>query len=412
MSSSSKPILRIWANRNYLWFMGGGVPSYLTSWMQRVGVGWLAWEITHSTTWLGIVAAADLAPMIFLAAFAGAITDRQDALKQLRLTQFLLFLQAVALASLQLTGVMSIEILVALSLWSGFVYPFHQTARHSVVANIVPRVDFAPAIATDSALFQASRFVGPSIAGLMIPTLGVGGTFIAHSIGSAVFSTALHVVRMNKPDRPPRAHAGLLRDVSEGFVFVRKHAGIFPLFMIFSMACVFLRPIQDMYPAFAGDVFHSNAVGLSWLTSATGVGALVSAGSIAMRGRIAGLTLVVFTGFFIFCGATLGFIATDRLWVGVIFAALGGFSLNTMSTSIQTLTQSAVTDSMRGRVMGLYSLIWRGTPALGALAAGFSADYVGIRETFAFATLACFAALLMALPLRRAAEAAMEHPHD
>jgi MFS family permease len=167
-----------------------------------------------------------------------------------------------------------------------------------------------------------------------------------------------------------------------------------------------------MYPAFAGDVFRSDAVGLSWLNSATGVGALVSAGSIALRGRVQGLTLLVFAGMFLFCVATVGFIATDHLWVGVIFAALGGYALNSMTTSIQTLTQSAVDNDMRGRVMGLYSLIWRGTPALGALAVGFCAHLIGIRACFAIAALLCFAALIFALPRFGRAQAAMEHPHD
>ena len=410
--SLSNPVVRIWSNRNYAWFMAGGVPSYLTSWMQRVGVGWLAWELTHSTAWLGAVAAADLAPMIFLAAFAGAITDRQDPLKQIRLAQFMMFLQALTLAGLQLAGVMSIEILVALSFWSGCIYPFHQTARHSVVAGIVSREEFAPAIGVDSALFHASRFVGPSIAGLMIPAMGVGGTFIAHSIGCLWFIIGLYAVRMVKPDRPSRLRGALLKDIRDGFIFVRRHPGIYPLFLMLTVACICLRPIQDMYPAFAGDVFRSDAVGLSWLNSATGVGALVSAASIALRGRLQGLTLLAFAGMFLFCVATVGFIATDHLGVGVIFAALGGYALNSMTTSIQTLTQSTVDNEMRGRVMGLYSLIWRGTPAFGALMVGFGADIIGIRACFAIAALLCFAALVFALPRFGRTQAAMEHPHD
>ena len=98
---AQRPLLRVWRHPAYALFMGGGLPSYLTSWMQRVGVGWLTWELTHSTTWLGIVAAADLAPMIFLAAFAGAVTDRHDSLFQMRITNYLLFMQAAMLALLQ-----------------------------------------------------------------------------------------------------------------------------------------------------------------------------------------------------------------------------------------------------------------------------------------------------------------------
>jgi len=410
--SRDNPALRIWSNRNYAWFMGGGVPSYLTSWMQRVGVGWLAWELTHSAAWLGAVAAADLAPMIFLATFAGAITDRNDPVKQMRLSQLMLFLQALTLAILQLAGWLTIEMLVLLSLWSGCIYPFQQTARHSVLASVVTREDFAPAIGVDSALFHSTRFVGPSLAGLIIPVMGVGGTFIAHAMGCLWFIVGLYVMRMPAPERKQRARRSLLGDMRDGFVFVRRHPGIYPLFMMLTVVCVFLRPVQEMYPAFAGGVFHSDAVGLAWLNSATGVGALISAASIAMRGRVSGLTLMVYAGMFLFCLATLGFIATDQLWVGVISAAFGGYALNSMTTSIQTLAQSAVDDDMRGRVMGLYSLIWRGTPALGALLVGFGADLIGIRACFAIAAVLCFGALAFALPGFGKAQAAMEHPHD
>ncbi len=410
--SLNNPAFRIWSNRNYAWFMAGGVPSYLTSWMQRVGVGWLAWDLTHSTAWLGAVAAADLGPMIFLAAFAGAITDRHNPLQQIRIAQITLFLQAVTLAVLQLMGVLTIEILVGLSLWSGCVYPFHQTARHSVVASVVSREEFAPAIGLDSSLFQVSRFIGPSIAGLIIPAMGVAGTFIAHALGCFGFIVGLYAVRMVAPDRKQSKRRSLIKDVGDGFVFVRGHAGIWPLFAMLTVVCICLRPMQDMYPAFAGDVFHSDAVGLSWLNSATGVGALISAASVAFGGKVHGLTLRVFVGMLLFCIATFGFIASDELWIGVIFAAFGGYSLNSMTTSIQTLTQSAVDNDMRGRVMGLYSLIWRGTPALGALMVGFGADLIGIRSCFAIAAVLCLAALGFALPRFGKAQAAMEHLHD
>ena len=405
---AQRPLLRVWRHPAYALFMGGGLPSYLTSWMQRVGVGWLTWELTHSTTWLGIVAAADLAPMIFLAAFAGAVTDRHDSLFQMRITNYLLFMQAAMLALLQWLGLLDIVWLIVLSLFSGFVYPFHQTARHTVVARTIPREDFAPAIGSDSALFQASRFVGPSIAGLLIPAFGVGSTFFLHAIGMAIFCAALFVLRLPKREASLRARGSLLGDVIDSFKYVRHHAGIRALFAMLAMGCMFLRPVQDMFPAFAGQVFKSDATGLAWLVSATGVGALFSAAWIASRGTLAGLTNVVLVGYALFGVSTLAFVATDWLPAGVVLAGLGGFALNTMSTSTQTLTQSCVANDMRGRVMGLYALIWRGSPALGAMIGGVSAEYFGIRPTFAVAAIICLATWFLAAPQRAAIRAAVE----
>ena len=145
---------------------------------------------------------------------------------------------------------------------------------------------------------------------------------------------------------------------------------LLPVLLILAVVSVLFRPVQDMLPGFAGDVFGSGAVGLAWLASAMGVGATISAVWIALRGRVGGLTMAVIAGFLLLSVATLGLVATPVLWIAVIFSALSGFALNTMSTGTQALVQYAVEDSYRGRVMGLYTLIYRGTPAIGALALG------------------------------------------
>src|SRR5260370_41848051 len=99
VNASLHALLRVWGYREYALFMGGMAPSLVTLWMQRVGVGWLAWELTHSPAWLGAVAAADLAPMLVLAPFTGALTDRGNPLAQARITQSLFVLQAILMAA-------------------------------------------------------------------------------------------------------------------------------------------------------------------------------------------------------------------------------------------------------------------------------------------------------------------------
>ncbi len=393
-------LTRVFAHRNYAWFVGGGGPSYVTSWMQRVGVGWLAWELSHSPLWLGIVAAADLAPMLVLSPFAGALTDRHTPLNIVRRTEFLLFMQSVALFVFMTLGWLNIGVLVALSLWSGLVYPFHQAARHSVVPAIVPREEFATAIALDSALFQVSRFIGPSIAAIIIPLAGVGGTFFAHAIGSAWYVFSLFKMDVAAPKREPRPGRSIMMDVKEGLAFVGNDIGIWPLFLLLSIASILLRPIQDMMPGFAGQVFDSGAVGLAWLTSSMGIGAAVSAVWIASRGRLKGLTIVVYAGFLGLILSTVAFLVSPNLWIGTICTGLSGFTLNTMSTSIQALVQSSLPDNMRGRVMSLYGMIWRGAPAVGALVAGLAAEKFGLRATFEVAAGICFIVWALALPLR------------
>ena len=408
MARAASPIIRIWSHRNYAIFAGGMTPHLLAIWMQRLGVGWLAWELSRSTVWLGLIAAADLAPMLVLAPFAGAVTDRGHPLHQLKIAQGLIFAQAVAVASFTLSGSMTIELLFGLALLLGFVHPFSSAARHALVPSTVPRHYFATAVALDSALFQASRFVGPAIAGILIPTVGIGGTFVAHSIGEALSFASLFGLDLPKPERREQRRPDLLGDIREGFAYVRGHAGIWPVFLLLSVVSVLIRPLQDMLPGFAGGVFQAGAVGLAWLTSSMGVGALISATWIAVRGHTVGLTRNFILGCLGVALSTIGFVATSNLWIALLFAALSGFTLNTMSTSTQALVQSTVADHMRGRVMSLYTLIFRGMPAVGTLAIGVLAESLGLRLTFAVAGALCFAAWLVAAPRRKILAAALE----
>ena len=408
MALAASPIFKIWSHRNYAIFAGGMTPHLLAVWMQRLGVGWLAWELSHSTVWLGLIAAADLAPMLVLAPFAGAVTDRGHPLRQLKIAQALIVAQAVIVAGFTLAGWMTIGLLFGLALILGCVQPFSIAARHAIVPATVPRDHFATAVALDSALFQTSRFIGPAIAGILIPTTGVGGTFVAHSIGVVLFLVALYGLDLPKPERKQHEQPDILRDVRESFAYVRGHAGIGPVFLLLSVVSVLIRPLQDMLPGFAGAVFQAGAVGLAWLTSSMGIGALVSATWIATRGHTGGLTRNFILGCLGLALSVLGFVASANLWIALPFAALSGFALNTMSTGTQALVQSAVADHMRGRVMSLYTLIFRGTPAVGTLAIGVLAEGLGLRPTFAIAAGLCFAAWLVAAPRRQVLASALE----
>jgi len=406
--SESRPVVRIWANRNFTIFMAGSIPACTTQWMQRVGMGWIAWELTHSPNWLGIIAAADLGPMLLLAPFAGALTDRSKPMVMLRAMQSLMCLQAVLLMVFTQMDWLTIYVLFYMSLATGIIQPFFSASRQSILPNSVPRSELSTAIAMDSALFQLTRFIGPALASLMIPAFGVLGTFQIHTLGSCLFLVSMLFMNVTMPERPVRVRRSLVRDIGEGFAYVGSHKGIWPVFLLLTVVSIFIRPVQEMLPGFAGDIYHSDAVGLAYLNSAVGIGAMLSASIVAYRGRITGLTDHAVMGTLGLSIATLGFVVTDWLWLGVIFSALIGFTINTMSTSISALVQSAVHDDMRGRVVSLYVLVFRGTPAIGSLLVGISSDFIGLRWAFVISALICFLAWLVVLPRRRRIAAALE----
>ena len=406
------PLLRVLSYRKFALFEGGLFPQYMTGWIQRVGAGWLAWQLTESPTWLGVIAAADLAPMLVLAPFAGAFADRLEPLRLIRLAQVLLMVQAVLLLGLSLSGYMRIEYLFILTLFSGIIYPFHSTARQSIIPSTVPREDFAGAVAVDSACFHSNRFIGPMLAAFIIPAFGVNGAFFAHVLGSFFSVGAFHMLQLPPPDRSKRSRGNVLGDVGQTFVYAWRHQAIRPLLLILLCASFFVRPVQDMLPGFAEAVFRGNAQTLAWLTSAMGIGALAGAMHVAVRGGTAGLTNYAIMGYVCTAIGGLGFAATQNIWAGMAFLFVAGYGLNVMSTCVQALMQLAVDDHIRGRVLSLYLLIYRGMPAIGALLVGVAAEVYGLQIAQGAGAVLCVLMLVFIWPARKPIVAMLEGPRE
>ena len=400
------PAVRVWRHRNYALFMTGIGPHYVTGWMQRIGVGWLAWDLTHSPAWLGAVAAADLMPMILIAPFAGAVVDRWNPLALMKLALCAVFLHAAVLAAFALSGNMTVEALFVITLINGMLMPVYNAARTTIVPACVPREDFPSAVSLDSSFFHGSRFVGPMIAALVIANYGVGACFLAHVVGVAFFIFQVFRMRVTAPVRK-KSTTNILQDVTAGLAYVRRHPGIFPLFMLMTMASVTSRPLQDFLPGFADGVFKAGADGYAWLAAGMGVGAMIGATWIALRGHTRGMTYIVIVSAIGLAIGQFGFVATTNLKIAVAFAAVQGFTLTVMATGISALTQLSVNDGMRGRVMSLYAMIYRGVPAIGALTMGFAAESIGLRSTFAIAALLCAAAWLWMAPAEQSIDRAM-----
>lgn len=413
-TSSAAPIVRVWQYPNFKRFMTGIGPYYVTSWMQRVGVSWLAWQLSHSTAWLGIVAAADLGPMIFLAPIGGAYVDRADPLRVIKTCMALMMGQALVLCLLTATGAITIELLFVLSLITGCIQPIYSAARQTIVPSMLPRSDFATGVALDSSFFHGSRFVGPTIAALTIPWFGVQSNFLAHVFGTGTFQFMLWRMNFTAADHSHRKPSSMFDDIKESIRYVRTHDGMWPMFVLMTVVSTVIRPVQDMLSGFAGAVYHAGPVGLAWLTSAMGLGAMVSAVTLAVRSRLAGLTSIVIIACLGLSMATLLFVATDKLWLGVIAGFLIGYTLNNMATGSQTLIQTSVSDDMRGRVSGLFSVVYRGMPAVGAITVGVLAEWIGLRASFVVAALVGVGSWLLVAPRAAAMARAFEFPrhHD
>ena len=401
-------VRRALRHRNHFLFAAGMAPSLITLWMQRLAVGWLTWELTHSPAWLGIIAFADLFPAVVLSPLAGALIDRVDPMRPMILSQAVFLVQAFILAVLSFAGLLTIESLLALAIVLGLTHPFNTASRHTILPSLVPREDLSAAIAINSSLYNVARFIGPAAAGAVIVTGGVTWAFACNVLGYLVFLLALFRMDVAPPERRPRSETTLFGEVAEGWRYTVAHPGIRPVLVLLVITAVVSRPVVDLLPGFAGDVFHRGAGGLAWLTAAMGLGAMLGALWLALRGVLAGLTTITVSAVLVLALALGAFTAMDHFFLALPFLAISGFAMVVNGIGSQTLIQSSVAPAMRGRVMSLYTLIYRGMPALGAVVMGWLAEGLGLPATLGGGAVLCLIAWGWAARRRRGMAVALE----
>ena len=385
-------------------------PAMVSLWGQRTGIGWLTWELTHSPTWLGIIAAADLLPGVLLSPFAGVIADRAAPLKMIRLTQGIIVVHAVILCVFTFTGWINIWILLALSLITGVNQPYAIAGRMVFFPHLVPREELGTAVTINSTIFNTGRAVGPALAGLMIGPLGVASVFFLNFAAFGAHWVNLLRFRPVPVERQAGQRRGMLAEVVEGLRYTARHPGIGPLLLLLVVASMMSRPLGELLPGFADEVFARGPQGLGWLLTAMGVGGLLGAIWLTRRAPVKGLTNVVLSTTVVMGVALPIFALMENFTVALVFLVILGFMLVVSGTGTQALMQTSVASAFRGRVMSLYSVVFRGVPAIGAIALGLMAEVVGLGPAVAGAGVICVLASAAALPRRKALQAALEAP--
>ena len=371
---------RALSHRNAQIFFGASLTSWTGLWVHRLAVIWLAWEMTSSAFWVGMIAFCELVPAVVCSPIAGAIADRSDRVRLTMVTQMVIGLQAVAVAALLAADMLSIGVLLALELVSGIGSSFAQPARQSLMPSLVPRADLPAAVACNSLCYNVARFIGPAIAG---PLIAFGGVIPAVLVNAAsYFIATLTMPLLHVPADERRGHApegSVWAEAAQGFRYAARHPGIGPILLYAAIVSVLMRGIPEILPPFVERLFHRGPDGLAMLTAAIGVGALVSGLWVASRGRITGATRLGITAAAAQAVATAGFVATSWFPFALLCAALFGAASSVHGISIQTLVQNASAGPMRGRVLSLWGMITRACPATGALALGAAGEAFGLR---------------------------------
>ncbi len=397
---------RAFSNPDYRRYQTGNGFSLIGTWVQRVAVGWLAWEMTHSGAWLGAIAAAELAPSILMGPIGGAVADRMSRLTLLKTTQSLLCLVAVAMAACTLAGILSPWLLLILNAAAGVVVSFGQPARLSMVRSLVRPADLAAAVATNSILWNTARFIGPAIAGVLIAHAGATWAFAFNAVSYLAFLIALRRLRLGGAEVGVKRGGSILGDMREGVAYVARHPGVGPILLLLIVNAISVRPYVELLPGFADAVFGHGVDGLAALTAAIGGGAILAGIWVGGRRGFGGLTRLAIDGVFVLAVAAILFASTENFWVGMAGAALSGAAMVVSGVAMQSLIQNATDGAILSRVLSLYGLAFRAGPAAGALIMGTASELVGLRAPVIFGAMICLIGWIWARTrMRRIADA-------
>ena len=387
-------IARAFQHVQYRRYAFGDFVSLVGNWVQRVAVGWLTWELTESGTWLGIIAFAELGPSILFSPIGGAHADRFDRLRIVVVTEAFLAAQAAALAVLTLLGWIDVWLLLILTFMRGALNSWSHPARQALVPSLLPHSEIAAGIGLNSVLFNMARFVGPAVAGIVIAEWGIGHAFVLNAASLVVFFLVLLYLKPPYPDVIVRKHGALLADMIEGYRYVLRHPGIGPVMLLLVVTSLCARPVGDLLPGFAGAVFETGAMGLAWMTSSMGLGAMIGGIIVAQRGHVAGLTRIAMGATLIMGVALVVFAFSPSFWLALIAVSFAAFGIATAGISSQSLIQHGVDVSLRGRVISVYGMIFRAGPAIGALIMGALSETFGWEWPLAVGGLLCIVAWL------------------
>jgi len=391
---------------NYrLWFFGQMV-SLFGTWMQSTALGYLVYEITRSPAYLGYTGfASGLASWLFTL-WGGVAADRVPRRNLLVATQTLSMLLAFVLSALAFAGMVAPWQIILLAFLLGVVNAFDAPARQAFVLEMVDRTVLTNAIALNSTMFNIAIAVGPAAGGIVYALFGPAWCFAINGISFIAVIAALLAMRLS-PAAPAAVHDSALADLREGLRTVAGNRVILALIALIGVMSLFGMSFATLIPAWAVKILGGDARTNGLLQSARGVGALAAALAIAsLGGRMRrGLLLVV--GRLVFPVALVLFSFTRALSLSLLTLAAVGAAMITVNNLCNSLVQALTPDAVRGRVMGLYTLVFFGLMPLGALWAGTVAEYLGEHVTVglgAAAAFACSAAIAVAVPRLRTLE--------
>jgi MFS family permease len=382
-------------HRNYRLFFAGQVVSVAGTWMQNIALAWLVIELSSSPLAVGALAFCRFLPFFLFSLVAGVVVDRLDTRRLLIATQATAMLVSVLLAVVTLAGVATLPVVYALAALGGLILVFDSPGRQTLTFQMVGPRELPNAVALNSGLFNASRVIGPALAGVMIAAAGVGFCFVVNAVSFLAVLVALKEMRVDEltpvaknPDT--RVFAG----IREGIAWSARSPIALTVLVVVTIVSTVGFNFNVLVPLLASQTLHVGAGMFGVLSASFGLGALTGALTTATLRSASPRTFAIGAAGFSIAMLALAPVHTPGLALVLLFAL--GLTFSLFTASANALVQLASPDHLRGRVVSLYLFAFAGLAPIGGLVAGWLADVGGTELAFAVAGISGLAVIAWA----------------
>jgi MFS family permease len=372
---------RAFRNRNYTLFFSGQSLSLIGTWMQRTGVSWVVYTLTHSTFMLGLTIFASQFPSFLFSLFGGIASDRYNRYKILMLTQTAAMIQAVLMAVLALTHHYVVWEILALSVVLGVVNAFDVPARQPLVHELVSNKEDLPnAIALNSSMNNLAMLLGPALSGLVLVKFGAGICFLLNALSFVAVIVSLFLMKL-PPYKPAQTKKKVMSELAEGFTYLKRTPAIGMVILLLTSVSLLVRPYDTLLPVYAKVIFKGDAATFGYINSFIGLGALAGTFFLASLKKGADLKFVLLVNTIIFGACLILFSHMSSFPLAMFFAVVMGFGMMSQATICITTIQVEADAGMRGRVISIAAMAIFGMLPLGSLLTGAVSQRIGAPNT-------------------------------
>jgi MFS family permease len=361
-------IVRSLRHEDFRRFWTGNFLSNIGTWMQNVAQGWLVLQLTNSSFWLGFIGFAASFPFLVVTMFGGVIADRVNRRRLLLVTQSVMMVLAFVMAYLTWRHIITVKWLAVLAFLNGVAMALNAPSYQAMVPQLVPREDLPNAIALNSAQFNLSRVLGPTLGGYAMAAFGIAGNFFLN--GLSFLAVLFAIAKIRYPLPTPRRAESVWNSLREGFRYVNRVKEMRAVVLLIMVGSFFLLPFLTFIPYFAKNAVHADERGLGLLMACSGLGAFISAASVAYVGKIRERGRVIVISGLIGSAAVITICYAHSFALFAAMQLVEGAALVLMVSTVNITVQQLSSDEMRGRANSLYATAFLGLPPIGALLAG------------------------------------------